>query len=115
MPSETTPTRFSYPYLNRVLTNIEVAMSAHQIPAAINTATAASITLLKGGLVIDGTGSAPQPNTDVLLVDKQIAAVGKNLQLDADVLSKATIVDCSKFTVMPGLIDAYAHAGHGMI
>ena len=79
----------------------------------INTATAASVTLLKGGLVIDGTGSAPQPNTDVLLIDKQIAAVGKNLQLDASIQSRAETVDCSKFTVMPGLIDAHVHVTLG--
>jgi imidazolonepropionase-like amidohydrolase len=88
-------------------------MSAHQIPSMINTATAASVTLLKGGLVIDGTGSAPQPNTDILLIDKQIAAVGKNLQLDASVQSRAEIVDCSKLTVMPGLIDAHVHVTLG--
>ena len=69
--------------------------------------------LIAGGNVIDGTGSAPQAKTDVLLKGERIVAVGKNLAIDAADRANAETIDASGLTVMPGLIDAHVHVTLG--
>lgn len=69
--------------------------------------------LIAGGNVIDGTGSAPQAKTDVLLKGDRIVAVGKNLVLDSADRTNAETIDASGLTVMPGLIDAHVHVTLG--
>ena len=69
--------------------------------------------LIAGGNVIDGTGSAPQAKTDVLLKGDRIVAVGKNLVIDAADSANAETIDASGLTVMPGLIDAHVHVTLG--
>jgi imidazolonepropionase-like amidohydrolase len=58
-------------------------------------------TLFAGGLVFDGTGSAPE-RADVLVSDGVIADVGTDL--DAD-----DVVDCQGTTLLPGLFDCHVH------
>lgn len=69
--------------------------------------------LIAGGNVIDGTGSAPQAKTDVLLKGDRIVAVGKNLVIDAADRANAETIDASGLSVMPGLIDAHVHVTLG--
>ena len=69
--------------------------------------------LFKGGTVIDGTGSGPSPDTDVLLRDGKIAAVGASAATDAD--PGIETIDASGKTVMPGLIDAHCHTTFDMV
>lgn len=59
--------------------------------------------LFKGGYVIDGSG-APGFKGDVLVDGERIAAVGANLDVQAD-----KTVDCTGLTVAPGFIDAHSH------
>lgn len=66
----------------------------------------AQMTLLKNATVIDGTGKAPQHNTDILIQGTIITAVGKALSSKG-----ATIVDLQGKTVIPSLIVTHAHAG----
>jgi imidazolonepropionase-like amidohydrolase len=65
--------------------------------------------LIRGGTLIDGTGSAARPGEDVLLRDGKVAAVGPSLAADAD----TEIVEAAGRTVMPGLIDAHTHLTFG--
>ncbi len=65
--------------------------------------------LISGGNVIDGTGSQPQPNTDVLIEGDRIVAVGKNLVVEESSEREVRRVDATGLTVMPGLIDAHTH------
>ena len=65
--------------------------------------------LISGGNVIDGTGSQPQPNTDVLIEGDRIVAVGKNLVVEKSSEREVRRVDATGLTVMPGLIDAHTH------
>ncbi len=60
--------------------------------------------LLKGGRVVDGLGNAPT-DSDVLLEQQRVSAVGEGLNAPAD----ATVLDVTGCTVMPGLIDAHCH------
>ena len=62
--------------------------------------------LIRWGTVIDGTGTPPQPNTEVLLDGDRIVAVGPNLETTHP---DTTIIDATGCTVMPGLIDAHVH------
>lgn len=65
--------------------------------------------LISGGNVIDGTGSQPQPKTDVLIEGDRIVGVGKNLVIDKSKESEIRRIDATGLTVMPGLIDAHTH------
>lgn len=69
--------------------------------------------LIAGGNVIDGTGSAPQLNTDVLIKGDRIVGVGKNLAIDPVDNASAERIDATGLTVMPGLIDAHVHVTLG--
>jgi len=67
--------------------------------------------LLTGGSVIDGTGAAVRPSTDVLFEVDRIVAVGP--QAASSAAPGATIVDVTGCTVMPGLIDSHCHITFG--
>ena len=63
-------------------------------------------TLIRNATVLTGTG-ARLDNTDVLIADGRISAVGSHLTAPAN----ATIVDGSGHWVTPGLIDIHSHLG----
>ena len=63
--------------------------------------------LLAGGVVIDGTGAPPQPDTDVLIRDGRIVAVGSQASAQA---GDAARIDAVGATIMPGLIDCHLHS-----
>ena len=60
-------------------------------------------TLLKNGMLYDGSGSAPVIG-DVLIEDDRILQVGREIVSDAD-----QVVDAAGYMVCPGLIDAHSH------
>jgi imidazolonepropionase-like amidohydrolase len=57
--------------------------------------------------VIDGTGAAPKPNSDIAIQGKKIMAVGPRGQLA--VPADARVIDGSGKYVIPGLIDTNVH------
>jgi len=59
-------------------------------------------TLLRGGLIVDGTGASPRPGS-VLLSGGRIAAIGEVAD-DSD-----TSIDCAGKVIAPGFIDAHSH------
>jgi len=59
-------------------------------------------TLIRGGTVIDGSGTAPY-DADVALLDGKIAAIGHNLG------QAAQEIDAGGFCVTPGFIDIHRH------
>lgn len=67
--------------------------------------------LLVGGTVVDGTGAAPRPGTDVLVEPDRIVAVGADAAAAAS--RAARRIDATGTTVMPGLIDAHCHITFG--
>jgi imidazolonepropionase-like amidohydrolase len=66
--------------------------------------------LISGGTLVDGSGSAPVPGTDVLVDGDLIVAVGPTGTLATQVAAGASVVDATGCTVMPGLIDAHCHS-----
>jgi len=68
----------------------------------------AEATLLKNGLIVDGTNTMGETG-DVLLADGRIAAVGS---ISSDVLSRyaqVEEVDCGGHVIAPGFIDVHTH------
>ncbi|MGB0113538.1 MAG: amidohydrolase family protein [Ilumatobacteraceae bacterium] len=66
-----------------------------------------SVIHVSNGSLIDGTGTAPRPGTDVLIDGDAILAVGAQGTLD--VPAGAQRIDADGMTIMPGLIDAHCH------
>lgn len=61
-------------------------------------------TLLKGGLIADGSGGAPAAG-DLLMEDGRISALGKFPEP-----TDCRVVDCAGMIVAPGFIDLHSHA-----
>jgi N-acyl-D-amino-acid deacylase len=62
-------------------------------------------TLLRGGLIVDGSGATPSWKGDVLLRGDRIEAIGEGLPVPAD----ARCLDCSGKVIAPGFIDVHTH------
>ena len=68
-------------------------------------------TLLKNGLIVDGTG-APARTGDVLLQGDRIVAIGHGLHeaVPAGIpLKDAQVRDCTGLAIAPGFIDVHTH------
>jgi imidazolonepropionase-like amidohydrolase len=67
--------------------------------------TAAPIIAIKAGRLIDPDTATVATNQIILIEGERIKAVGGNLAIPAG----ATIIDLSKLTVLPGLVDTHTH------
>jgi imidazolonepropionase-like amidohydrolase len=65
----------------------------------------ARIVAVRAGRLIDGRGGAPVRDAVILIQGDRITAVGPGLAIPAG----AEVVDLSKKTVLPGLIDCHTH------
>src|SRR5713101_1947938 len=66
---------------------------------------AAQVTVIRAGQLIDVDAGRLQTNQVILVRDGKIEAVGENLPVPAG----AAMIDLSKMTVLPGLIDCHTH------
>src|SRR5258706_8243184 len=64
-----------------------------------------SIIAIKAGRLIDPETGTAALNQVILIEGEKIKAVGPNLPIPAG----ATVIDLSKLTVLPGLVDAHTH------
>jgi len=81
---------------------VPVAPVPAQAPAA---AAAPTRVAIRAGRLIDGLGGAPVTDAVILIEGERITAVGRGLAIPAG----ATVVDLTRSTVLPGLIDAHTH------
>ena len=82
------------------------ANAAPASPKAPRTAislTGGKYTLLKNGLVVDGTGKKGF-NGSLLIHDKKIEKISAN-----EINVTGQVIDCSGLVIMPGIIDAHSH------
>jgi imidazolonepropionase-like amidohydrolase len=63
------------------------------------------VTVIKAGRLLDPDAGTVALNQVILIEGERIKAVGANLAVPAG----ATVIDLSKMTVMPGLVDAHTH------
>jgi len=72
------------------------------LPACAQTPKAIAI---RAGMLIDGRGGPPVSNALIIIRGDKIISVTQNQPPPADV----EVIDLSKYTVLPGLIDAHTH------
>jgi imidazolonepropionase-like amidohydrolase len=82
---------------------ITTACCAMLVPAA------AQVTAIHAGKLIDPDSGKVLTGQTILIRDNKIEAVGNNVTIPAD----ARIIDLSKMTVLPGLIDCHTHLADG--
>jgi len=71
--------------------------------------------IIAGGHVLTMEAAAPDFSDGALAIDAgRIVAVGDRVAIMARYAARQ-VIDARGCAVMPGLVDAYAHAGHGMI
>lgn len=70
---------------------------------------AAKDIVIHAGRLIDGTGAPPRTQVSILIKDEKITGVQAGFVNPPG----AEIIDLSKATVLPGLIDAHKHVGSG--
>lgn len=61
--------------------------------------------VIKNSTIFDGVNSSLLKNTDILLEENKIKKIGKNIAADG----ATEVIDGSKFTIIPGLIDCHIH------
>ena len=76
----------------------------------VNSQTPTTVALV-GARVIDGTGAAPIANATILVSNGRIDRIGPAASLK--IPAGATRVDVAGKTIMPGLVNAHGHLGHG--
>lgn len=67
------------------------------------------IIVIKGGNLIDGTGTKPKKDAIVVVEEKRITAVGKEGDVNIPKKARKTEINASGKTIMPGLIDSHLH------
>ena len=65
----------------------------------------AQVTAIRAGRTIDPETGKIETNQIILVEGRDIKAVGSDVKIP----SGATVIDLSKYTVMPGMMDAHAH------
>jgi len=87
------------------LVAILVAVTAMVLSAHAQPAPPTAVTVIKAGRLLDPETGTAAVNQVIIVEGEKIKAVGANLQVPAG----ATVIDLSKMTVMPGLVDAHTH------
>ena len=77
-------------------------LRAQENPGA---APAMPVVAVRAGTLIDGTGGPPVRNAVIVLRGDRIEAVGTSVRIPAG----ANVIDLSRYTVLPGFIDAHVH------
>lgn len=74
---------------------------------AASEATRGSVLAVVGGLLVDGTGAEPIPDSAIIIEDGRIMAAGP--RRETRIPPGAAAVDATDRTVIPGLIDMHVH------
>lgn len=80
-----------------------------QPPKGAPSKPAPKITYIRAGRLFDGTGDKVRENVVIVVQDDRIQAI--NPAGSASIPPGATVIDLSRATVLPGLIDCHTHLG----
>jgi imidazolonepropionase-like amidohydrolase len=72
-----------------------------------NGPTARSVTVIRAGTLIDGKSDSPRHNQVIVIRGNRIESVGE--ATTSPIPPSATVLDLSRATVLPGLIDSHTH------
>ena len=84
-----------------------LAVTASTLAPAAATAQESRITVLTGGMLINGLSVPPLHNATIVIQGERVVAVGPAAEVK--IPAGAAVIDTSGQTMMPGLIDAHAH------
>src|SRR5688500_16660887 len=90
---------------------IAILVAAVSLAVTVYSQSPATTIALVGARVIDGTGAPPIANATVLVSKGRIERIGPAASLK--IPAGATRVDVAGKTIIPGLINAHGHLGHG--
>lgn len=65
--------------------------------------------IIKGGMLIDGTGRSPIEKSVVVVEGSRITAIGKEREVTLPSMKDVKVINAEGKTVMPGLIDSHVH------
>ena len=76
-------------------------------PPASERLQSASVLVVQGGLLIDGSGGVPVQDAVIVMQDSKILRAGSKKQVP--VPSGATVINATGKTIIPGLMDSHVH------
>ncbi len=91
------------PLLNFSGSKASAAKAAPKAPKTAISLKSGKYTLLKNGLIVDGTGKKSF-NGNLLIHDHKIEKISAN-----EIQSAGEVMDCAGQVIMPGIIDAHSH------
>lgn len=65
------------------------------------------VLVVRGGLLIDGTGAEPVPNSVIVIANGKIQSVGR--EGSVAIPANATVVNAAGKAIIPGLVDSHVH------
>ncbi|HTS36704.1 MAG TPA: amidohydrolase family protein [Candidatus Solibacter sp.] len=83
------------------------ALTVHSFAQESSHAQQASVTMIRAGTLIDGKSAAPRKDQVIVIRGNKIEGVSD--AASAKIPAGATVIDLSKSTVLPGLIDSHTH------
>ena len=91
-----------------ILFPLFVALATGATPSPSAPAPLTQVTLIRAGRLIDGTGRPPQDNVTIVIRGDLIQSVVPT-PLTSELQRGARIIDLSRYTVLPGLMDCHDH------
>ena len=65
--------------------------------------------VIKGGILIDGTGNTPVKDAVIIIEGKTITTIGKKSEVAIPKGDNVETIEADGKTIMPGLIDSHVH------
>jgi len=84
---------------------IAVVLAVAATTAAAQQKSAGKVTVIRAGTLIDGVSASPRHDQAIVIRNNRIESVGAAGEIPAG----AEVIDLSKATVLPGMIDAHTH------
>jgi imidazolonepropionase-like amidohydrolase len=91
----------------RLVSGLFSALLLAALAAAQPAPAADAVTVIRAGVLIDGVSASPRNNQVIVIRGRRIESVGEAAA--AKIPAGARVIDLSKATVLPGMIDSHTH------